>query len=69
MTRKNIVVLFICAVNAAVLLPVLDDEEVEKGLPAFRLEPEDADDILMKALPELGDSTSKLNRLQSKRGI
>merc|ERR1711953_1161874 len=54
-----VVALFICAANAAVLVPVLDDEEVEKGLPAFRLDPEDADDVLMKALPELEDFTNK----------
>ena len=64
-----IVALFIYAANAAVLLPVLEDEELEKGLPAFRLDPEDADDVLMKALPELGVSTSKLNRLQRKRSV
>merc|ERR1711962_1204232 len=53
-----IVALFICAANAAVFLPVLEDEELEKGLPAFRLDSDDADDVLMKVLPELGDDTN-----------
>ena len=63
-----IVALFICAANAAVLLPVLEDEELEKGLPAFRLDSDDADDVLMEVLPELGDVTSKFHKLHSKRG-
>merc|ERR1711962_1018771 len=53
-----IVALFICAANAAVLLPVLEDEELEKGLPVFRLDSDDADDVLMKVLPELGDASN-----------
>ena len=61
-----IVAIFICAANAAVLLPVLEDEELEKGLPVFRLDSDDADDVLMKILPELGEATSKLNKLHSK---
>ena len=62
-----VVALFTCVANAAVLLPVQEDEEMEKGLPAFRLDPDDSDDVLLKALPELRDVTSKQNILHSKR--
>ena len=62
-----VVALFTCVANAAVLLPMLEDEEMEKGLPAFRLDPDDSDDVLLKALPELRDVTSKQNILHSKR--
>ena len=52
-----VMMLFVCIANAAV---VLNDEELEKGLPEFKLDLDADDEILMKALPELRGATGKL---------
>ena len=51
-----VMMLFVCVAKSAVLL----GEELEKGLPEYKMDFEDRDDeILMKALPELRDATGK----------